>query len=132
MPSRRQDGPQRATDPDGRRIWFQGSLYDETDDLIHFNNTQQSRDTPDEEFTLGFGAGDYANILSGSLTGTLVASHDYHFSYNAFLQAFPDTPSGASATGFISLSFTPVPKPNTALLLSFGLAGMTMKRKRLS
>ena len=61
----------------------------------------------------------------GSLTGTLIAGHEYRMGYLAVIQALSTaSASNATATGSIFLGFTTVPEPSTALLLSLGLVGL--------
>ena len=96
----------------------------QTDSITLFDNSQGSNHTPNESFTLGQTGGDVVNNLSGSLTGTLLAGHEYFLSVTAeIIQANVSTTPGATASGFVTLTFVPVPEPATALLLALGFAG---------
>ena len=68
---------------------------------------------------------------TGSLTGTLLAGHYYVFSYRSdvsMLYEASPIPS-ATAAGFVALSF--IPEPSTALLVTLGLVGLAVKRRRV-
>jgi hypothetical protein len=124
-------GSYTAVDADGRLIDLRAWLYDITGISMLFDSTQQSRSTPDESFTLGLTEADYAplNSFSGSLTGTLVAGHDYRFHYFAMLLANPSSSTtAATASGSVSLTF--IPEPSTALLLALGIVGLAARRRR--
>jgi hypothetical protein len=122
------EGTYTAIDPDGRRVVQQAGLYDFTAGSGLFSNTQHSDATPNETFTLGLAEGDAANGLAGSLTGTLIAGHEYRLQVTNYMQAVPSaSPSGASASGYTRLSF--VPEPATALLLLSGALAITARRE---
>jgi hypothetical protein len=122
-------GSYSVVDPDGRRAHVYAYLYDQTSDSYLFQSLQQSDATPNESFTLGGTGGDFNNLQLGSLTGTLIAGHDYNLYYNAYIQALPSTTSGATASGSFSLVF-PAPEPGTGLLLGMGLLALTAGRRR--
>jgi hypothetical protein len=70
------------------RIVYSTFLRDDTAGSILFNSTQQSLATPNEQFALGGMGGDNLNTFTGSLTGTLIAGHNYRWTTNAFIQNF--------------------------------------------
>ena len=124
-------GSYSVLDSDGRRVYLYTYLEDMTAVSFSFRSLQESRSTPNESFSLGHNGGDLGNINFGSLSGTLIAGHDYRFGYYAFIQANPTaSTTGATATGSISLSFAPVPEPSTALLLAIGLSGIALRNRR--
>ena len=121
-------GSYTAVDPSGRRTLLYSRLHDDTAGSYVYRAEQQSYTTVNESFTLGGSGGDSYNFNSGSLTGTLIAGHNYQFHYNTFVLA--DTtasPSGVTGTGNVSLTF--VPEPTTALLLTLGLALLGIRRR---
>ena len=93
-----------------------------------FRETSQSRSTSNESFLLGVaGDGDYFKSTTGSLTGNLLAGHNYRFFFNSLIQAFG--PSGetlvaATANGNVTLQIGSVPEPPFLALMTFGLAGI--------
>jgi len=108
------------------------SLFDITDNIFLLNEYSESRSTVNESFVLdGISEGDYTNQLVGSLTGNLIAGHDYQYSFvtkikslNQFAQ---ETESIASGTGNVTLSIgtpTVVPIPAAIWLFGSGLIGL--------
>jgi hypothetical protein len=60
----------------------------------------------DESFTLGLSEGNFLNTDDGSLTGTLIAGHEYRLYYNVNVYAWSSADTAlASGSGFLSLSF---------------------------
>ena len=87
------------------------------------------------------GDGDFSNTTQGSLTGTLLAGHQYEFYFEDFIQAFPQTDFGATATGCITLSIggatgggacgvAAVPEPGSLALAGLALAGLGLARRK--
>jgi hypothetical protein len=84
------------------------------------SSSQESRSTTTESFLLGQPGGDYYNNMVGSLTGTLLAGHQYQFSFDTYIAAYPEAATApANASGYVTLAF--VPEPSTGLLVSAGL-----------
>jgi hypothetical protein len=95
-------------------------LYDFTANIYLFANHQDSRSTHDESFTLGGLSGDYSNSLAGSLTGNLLAGHNYQLYFDIRTLAIPDGDAGASALGNLTLKIgeapAAVPEPLSAIV----------------
>jgi hypothetical protein len=114
---------------DDSGIVVQGAyLYDQTANESLFKGYQDSRSTHDEQFTLGGMDGDYYYSLDSgsSLTGNLIAGHQYLFDFGAIIHAYPTADSGASAEGNFTLTITDnsaVPEP-LSLLVWVGLASV--------
>lgn len=106
-------------------------LFDYTDSVYVFQSRQSSDSTLHESFSLGGVAGDLENIKEGSLIGTLMSGHSYRFHYLMFVRGINSggVASPVTATGAISLAFSPIPELGTALLVSLGLIGMAANRK---
>lgn len=124
-------GNYSAVDPDGSRLllWTRlssGAAFAET----HLISRQESRSTVDESFTVGLSEGDFRNERIGSLTGTLVADHDYFLRVTSLLNVFPiaNATGGATASGSVSLTF--VPEPSSASLIVLGLVALAVRRRR--
>jgi hypothetical protein len=123
-------GSYSAVDSEGRNVTLTSTLYDFTAGGYAFQSYQQSQSTPNESFTLGLLGGDFSNQMVGSLTGTLIAGHDYRWTYQSLVQAYPSaSTSGATGSGSFALTFV-VPEPSTALLLGGGLLGLAVRAGR--
>jgi len=121
------DGAYGALDAEAGYDAYSVSLVDLTDSVALFVNSQVSVGTPSESFTLGQVGGDSSNSLSGSLSGSLIAGHNYRF--NVQSQKANLGASGiASASGFASLTF--IPEPDTGLLVMAGLFGLAYRQRR--
>lgn len=104
------EGVYTASDPDGRTVLQTAWLYDLTDNDFVFDARQESWATANESFTLGLQEGDYANTMSGSLIGTLLAGHSYELTYRTLLYAYTGaSTSPATATGYFRMAFVPEP-----------------------
>jgi len=120
-----------ATDT-GTSTLMTAQIYDYTFSESVFTNDQYSVTTSGESFVLGQTDGDHTNILAGSLTGSLIAGHQYDLYFMDYIHSSPNpATTAAQATGYLNLTF--VPEPSTAALLGLGLTGVaTAGRKRQS
>jgi hypothetical protein len=84
-------------------------LTDQTAGVDLFWNKQESLVTTNEQFVLGGTGGDFANTLVGSLTGNVIAGHQYVFSLDCITEAYPQADSGASAVGNLTLKLSGKP-----------------------
>jgi hypothetical protein len=95
-------------------------LVDVTEFDYLFSNNQWSDSTHNEQLTLGVNGGDSFNVLLGSLTGNLIAGHQYQFYTSSYIEAGSDTEKGASALGNITLKIgsatAAVPEPFSLLV----------------
>ena len=102
------EGVYTATDETGWRTAMEIHLYDWTAGDYLFQNFQGSTFTPNESFTLGLEDGDLSPELLGSLTGNLIAGHQYQLYFLIDISNYTNqltTP--ATASGTLSLSFVP-------------------------
>ncbi|MFT4798320.1 MAG: hypothetical protein ACI9B8_000264 [Sulfitobacter sp.] len=106
-----------------------------------FQDVTDSQNSANASFVLGaVGDGDFDNINIGSLSGNLIAGHNYRFFSLAKTRAHSDIDdSGASATGCVTLSIggatgagscgISVPEPGSLVLLGLGLVLLRLRRK---
>jgi len=119
-------------------------LVDVTDsfnEVSLFENAQTSVAAMNQAFTVGGTAGDDFNLLTGTLTGSLVAGNDYMFLYDfTILSDLPPDQTGdpaASAVGFLNLDIalsdvtTNIPAPGGVALamVGFGFTGWLRRRR---
>jgi hypothetical protein len=104
-------------------------LTDITGGNTVFSNAQQSNATLNESFTLGEQGGDLTNVLSGDISGTLMAGHEYRLEYVYLFQGFQMGP-GATAVGDLNFNITPVPAPGAAVLAMLGLPIINWLKRR--
>jgi len=100
-------------------------LVDVTDpfnEVTLFENAQTSVATTNETFTVGGTGGDDFNLLTGTLTGSLVAGNDYTFLYDftIYTNLPPDQVGDppASAAGFLNLDIEAAPVCGNGILES--------------
>lgn len=88
-----------------------------------FVSVQESRDTPNESFTLGLQEGDFDNRLVGSTSGTLRAGDTYRMVYEFLIFRLPySRGSDDSASGNFNFNITPAdPVVLTQALVDDGL-----------
>lgn len=115
-------------------VHFGTYLVDTTSGYLE-DTYHQSRNTTDESFVLGVAGGDWYYYMrpGSSLTGSLVAGHQYLWRYEAFNQAYPDADSGATATGAFNLTIgeaAAVPEPATLTIWGLGALGALLLRRR--
>lgn len=104
----------------GGRTSLEAYLYDDTAGTFLFHNYQEN--VGGTTLTLGNTAGNTGNsYLIGSLTGNLVAGHQYQWYAAAFMDAFPSADDGATASGFANLQFAATPAPEPASMLAWSL-----------
>lgn len=109
-----------------------GSLID-VDTLTYVFQSEQSNIGGLTFLTLGGTAGNDYNILSGSLTGTLLAGHTYIWNGFAYTQAYPTDDGGAAASGDVSLTIGAVPEFSSAIvwsMLALSIGGARWWHKR--
>lgn len=116
----------------GGYVGLAGSLFDETTSVYAFQSEQSSDLTANESFELGGTEGDLINRYQGSLTGILLPGHIYRFDYDMRISGknIDGVMSPVTALGDIALEFSPIPEPNTALLVSLGLVAIAANRNR--
>jgi len=106
------------------RMAFQSVLRDLTiEQEALFDSLQASVDASTGEFVLGGSSGNSENTMIGSLTGTLLAGHEYEYRIIAVTQSWGATPfeDGGTASGNASLTLTAIPEPGTGVLVAVGL-----------
>lgn len=114
---------------------FASFLYDLTTSSYLFENAQGSKNTLNESFVLGGTGGDTLNFLVGSLTGSLIAGHNYVWYSDAITNAAPDADGGATTTGFFRLDIAgdaPPAVPDggaTLALLGLSVAALAACRR---
>jgi hypothetical protein len=120
-----------ATDT-GTSTFMTAEIYDYSTSDSVFINGQYSVTTSGESFVLGQTGGDSSNQLAGSLTGSLIAGHQYDLYFMDYINSTPNAATtAAQATGYLNLTF--VPEPTTAALLGLGFTGLAAAgRKRRS
>jgi hypothetical protein len=111
-------GAYSVVDEYGREVSFSAHLRDLTAASELFGYSESSTGLPNTSF--GF----------GPAAGILIAGREYELTLAADLSSNLSALGLASASGFVELSFTPVPEPGTAALAGLGLAGWIAARRR--
>ena len=117
-------------------VVLQSTLLDVTANNWVFYSRQDSYTTVDESFVLGGSGGDSVNTFSGSLTGTLIAGHNYEWFYQHYSASSPGGDGGAAAIGSINLKFGDggtgfhgVPEPTSCSIWGLGLIALVIRRR---
>jgi len=108
-------------------------LFDETAQEYVFGSSQYTFAADEGTYYLGGTSED--SWLSGSLSGTLLAGHEYRFLFDASVQNYPSDGNDAVIYGSGSVTLTIVPLPPSALmgltlLGGLGLAKILRKRRQ--
>jgi len=116
-------------------VGFYSVLYDVTERSYLFRNSQVSESTIDESFSIGGVGGDSSNLISGSLTGALIAGHRYSWEWQALTGTSQKRASASAiATGFFQLDIVegaPVPDGGSTMTLAgFALLALFAIRRR--
>ena len=110
----------------GGVTYFASQLYDATADVVLFESIQESNGVA-AAFTLGGLAGNTTNnYWEGSLTGTLLADHNYEWWSDAYTFAGYDADGGATASGEVSLTFGTAAVPEASSLIVWSLLALTI------
>lgn len=122
-------GTYTATGADDREVFFRVLLQDQTESVPVFESYQVSVVTPEESFALGESDGDEYNSIVGSLSGTLLAGHEYKLYVLATVTGLGiGAPPAAFASGSVSLDL--VPEPDEALLAIVGVLSLAAQCRR--
>lgn len=114
----------------GSRVFNEVGFYAPTFPLFYGN--QISYNTINEQFVLGERGGDDFNHVVGSLTGNLIAGQPYLFTFSYVIETYPNSNSGTSALGNLTLKFGKVPEPSTLVVcLTTIFAGQLRRSRRL-
>lgn len=118
----------------GKTVLY-AELFDLTEGHFVFRNDQRSIGGS-ATLSLGGLGGNSNNYLQGSLTGTLLADHQYEWYVAANTQTYPSVDNGASAFGSMSLmvgSSEAAETPEPASMVVWSLLGLSFaaaKRRR--
>jgi hypothetical protein len=99
-------------------------LYDITTDSFAFQSDQASYFGP-AVFTLGGAAGNYSDSFQGSLTGTLLAGHNYQW-YGYALNDTLSNDAGSVASGNVSLTIGAAAVPEVSSVIVWSLLALTI------
>jgi hypothetical protein len=114
-------------------VFIESSLRDLTASPYLFFERQSSYYTLNEHFVLGGMGGDDSNYLIGSLTGSLIAGHQYQWFNRAFSTAYHGPDGGTTATGYFQLDIDPVPDGgSTLMLLCLTVLSLAAFRRKVS
>lgn len=113
----------------GGVTYFGSQLYDATADVLLFESVQESHGGV-AAFTLGGTAGNFDNNFEGSLTGTLLAGHNYEWWSDAYTLTGDSLDGGATASGGVTLTIGNVPEPSTMVLFGLGATGFSIASLR--
>jgi hypothetical protein len=112
-------------------------LYDLTASSFLFLDTTRSRNlSGSASFHLGdVGDGNYMNDTNGSLTGNLLAGHQYYFSLNARIinrssSGYNSASGAASGRYALEVGSATAPEPGVLGLLGASLLGLGLTRRR--
>ena len=119
-------------------LYFESFLRDLTSSTTLAYSNQVSGGTLNESFVLGGSGGDNSNIFAGSLTGSLIAGHQYNWHYYALTEAYPDADGGATATGYARLDIgggasSSVPdNVSTIAMMGVAFLGLGLIRRKIA